>query len=384
MTTRYVRGATKVGYLNEDQELMLDSVKEFCVNELDPRVLTDLEHDVFPNDLLDRMKELGLPTMTLPEEYGGLGESMVAHVAVEKEIAKHNMTMALVGTNCVVASLVIRMATQEQKDKYLDSLVANPAGFAFTEPVAGSDAAGIQTTAVRDGDEWVINGQKTFISFVNQCEYFFISARTNETGEGGISTFLVPSNAPGFKVGSIFHKLGMKGSDTGELFFEDLRVPQIALIGRENHGLQVALSLLDEARLGVASCAVGIAEAAFEKAVEYTKGRIAFGRPLAKNQGLQWYAAEMHTKIAAARALLFEVARAYDEGESITVGAAEAKYFATQVALDVTTKAIQMCGGYGLTDDFGVERLFRDAKTCGIIEGADEILKIVAARGAMS
>lgn len=373
-----------MSYLNEDQELMLDAVKEFAATEVRPRVLSDLEQDVFPMDLLDRVKELGLPNMVLPEEYGGLGEEMVAHVAIEKEIAKESMTLALIGTNCVVASLIIRMGTQEQKDRYLPELLENPGGFAFTEPAAGSDAAGIQTTAVKDGDEWVINGQKTFISFVNQVDYFLISALTNETGDGGISTFLVSKDAPGFKVGSLFHKLGMHGSDTGELFFEDLRVPAIALIGKENKGLHAALSLLDEARLGVASCAVGIAEAALERAIEYIKQRVAFGRPLSANQGLQWYIAEMDTKVAAARAMLFEVAKDYDEGKSITVGAARAKYFATKTASEVTDRAVQMCGGLGVTADYGVERLYRDAKMCSIIEGTDEILKIVVARAALA
>ncbi|MEG2478495.1 acyl-CoA dehydrogenase family protein, partial [Gordonibacter sp.] len=382
-TKLHIQGGA-MSYLNEDQELMLDAVREFAQTELRPRVLTELERDIFPYDLLDRMKELGLPLMAMPEEYGGLGESMVAHVAIEKEVAKENMTMALIGTNCVVASLIVRMGTQEQKDRYLPDLLETPGGFAFTEPAAGSDASGIEATAVKDGDEWVINGQKTFISFINQANYFLISARTNETGDGGISAFLVPKDTPGLKLGSIFHKLGLRGSDTGELFFEDVRVPAIAMIGKENKGLHAALSLLDEARLGVASCAVGLAEAALEKSVEYVKGRVAFGRPLATKQGLQWYAAEMETKISAARALLFEVANDYDEGRSITVGAAKAKLFATSVAVEVTDRAIQMCGGYGLIEDYGVERLYRDARTCAIIEGTDEILKIVVSRQVLS
>lgn len=369
-----------MSYLTDDQELMVASVREFCEKELEPRILTDLEEDVFPDDLLEQLKEMGLPNMTLPEEYGGLGESMVTHCAVEKELARKNLTMALIGTNCVVASLLIRMGTPEQKEIYLPKVLEHPAGFAFTEPCAGSDSAGIQTTAVLDGDEWVINGQKTFISFVNQVNYFVISARTPV----GISAFLVKKDTPGCKVGSIFNKLGMHGSDTGELFFDNMRIPANCLIGQEGKGLHAALSLLDEARLGVASCAVGIAEEALECATTYIKDRVAFGKPLSKQQGLQWYAAEMYMKIAAARSLLFDAARAYDEHENATVMAASAKHFATQVAIEVTNRAVQMCGGLGLVKDYGVERLYRDAKVCAIIEGTDEVLKIVVAREALA
>lgn len=365
-----------MSYLNEDQELMLDSVKEFVENELAPRVEQMEEQNEFPVDLLDRMKELGLTNLMLPEEYGGLAESMVLHVAIEEEIAKTSMVMAIAGTANMIADLMLRMGTPEQIEKYLPQLLEQGGGFAFTEPGAGSDSAGIETTAAPDGDEWVINGQKTWISYMNQTDFFLCSAKT----EAGVSAFLIDSKADGFTKGKPFHKLGMRGSDTGELFFDNVRVPADALIGKEGKGLHAVLGVLDEARLGVAACAVGLAESALEKAVAYAKERVAFGRPIASFQGLQWYAAEMRTKIAAARALLYQVASDYDAGRSITVGAAEAKLFASQVALDVTQRAIQMCGGVGLMDDFGLERLFRDAKVCSITEGTDEILKLVIAR----
>lgn len=373
-----------MGYLNEDQELMLDSVKELVENELRPRVQTELEKDVFPFDVYDKMKDMGLHNLMLPTEYGGAGEGMVAQVAIVKEIAKENLTMALLGVNGVVASLIVRMGTDEQKEKFLPDLVANPGGFAFTEPVAGSDIGGIQTTAVKDGDEWVINGQKTFITGINQCDWFLIAARTNETGDGGISTFLVNKNMPGFKVGSIFRKLGIHASDTGELFFEDLRVPAMNMIGKENKGMHAALGLLDEARISVGAAAIGVAEAALEKAAEYVKERIAFGKPLAAKQGLQWYAAEMYTKISAANALMYDTARKFDEGKNVTVEAAELKLFGAKVAQEVTDLAVNMCGGYGLMADFGVERLYRDAKVCSIIEGTDEVMKMVISRAALA
>lgn len=373
-----------MGYLNEDQELMLDSVKEFCEQNLDPRIFTDIEQDKFPYDLFAQMQEMGLTSLMLPKEYGGSGESMVCKSMIEKEIAHHSMSMALIGTDSSVADLVIRAGTQEQKDHYLPLLLKKPGGFAFTEPSGGSDVAAMKTTAVREGDDWVINGQKTFISFAQQCDLFLVAARTNETGKGGISTFLVPKDAEGFTVGSSFHKLGMKASDTAELFFDNVHVPASAMVGQENKGLHAVLSLLDEARLGVAAVATGIAEAAIEKAADFAKQRVAFGGPVAAKQGIQWYFADMQTKVAASRALLFEVARAYDAGEPITEGAAEAKLFASTIALEVTEKAVQICGGYGLMNDFGVERLFRDAKCCAIIEGTSEIQKLVIARACLS
>lgn len=369
--------------LNENQELMLDSVKAFCKEELTPDVIAEIENEAFPESLIGRMRDLGLPSLLLPEEYGGSAESMVCKVAIEKEIAKYNMSAAIIGTDCSVADLLLKVGTNGQKEKYLPEIIEKGAGFGFTEPTAGSDASGIQTTATRDEDGWIINGQKTFISFVNQCQYFLVSARTSGADGNGISAFLVSRDLPGFKVGSIFHKIGMKGSDTGELFFEDMHVPADAMVGPENKGLGAVLALLDEARLGTASVAVGIAEAAIEKASEFAKERIAFGGPIAKKQGIQWYFAEMDAKTSAARALLYEVASDFDQGKNITAGAAKAKWLATQTAIEVTGKAMQICGGYGLTNDFGIERLYRDAKVCSIIEGTDEILKIVISRATL-
>lgn len=372
-----------MSYLNEEQELMLESIKTFCETRIEPRI-DSIEEDIFPADLYEQMQEMGIPSLTLPEEYGGIGESAVFKTIVEETIARSSMSLALIGTDCSVAHLILRCGTPEQIETYLPLLLEKPGGFAFTEPSGGSDVAAISTTAIKDGNEWIINGQKTFISFVNECDYFLVAARTNETGEGGLSTFLVPKTANGFRVGSIFHKLGMKASDTGELFFDDVRVPDSALIGRENKGMYAVLSLLDEARLGVAAVALGLAEEAMARAANFAKERIVFGSPVAAKQGIQWYFAEMSTKIEAARALVMRVAADLDAARPISVGAAQAKLFATEVALEATSKAVSICGGYGLMDDYGVERLFRDAKCCQIIEGTSEILKLVIARDALA
>ena len=334
-----------MAYLNEDQELILDSVKEFCAEVLAPRVETDLEKEQFPVDVLEQMREMGFPNCSIAEEWGGLGESMVLHVAMEIEVAKTNLAMALAGCSNPIATVISHVGTEEQKEYFMPRLIAGGGGLGFTEPVAGSDSNGIQSVAVKDGNEWVINGQKTFISYLGILDWYLVSARTNETGEGGISAFMVHKDTPGFKLGSMFEKMGMRGSMTGELFLEDVRVPEMNLIGQENHGLRGVLAVLDEARIGTASAAVGIAEAAMEKAVDFAKERIAFGRPIATFQGLQWYFAEMQTKIDAARELLMKVARDFDEGKSVTVGAAEAKLFAAEVACFVTDRAVQICGG---------------------------------------
>ena len=365
----------------EEQQLMINIAKEFVRDKLVPRI-NDLENDKFPADLFDELHDLGFVNMMLPEEYGGLGEKMVTHMAIVEEFAKESLTMAIVCNANMISELLIDFATDEQKKIFFPrySEGRHMAGFAFTEPTAGSDAGGIQSTAVKDGDDWIINGQKTFISYLHQCSGFLVSARTNETDEGGISTFLVEKDWPGVEVGSIFHKLGMRGSETGELFFKNVRVPSIYMIGTENWGLPLVLKVLDEARLAVAMCGVGIAQGAMEKAIAFIKQREQFGKKISSFQGIKWYVAEMDAQISAARALVYDVANDYDRGRFITEGAAKAKFYAAQVAHDVTEKAIQLCGGYGLVNDFGLERYYRDAKILSITEGTSEILKTIVAR----
>lgn len=369
-------------FLNEDQQLMVQNAREFAEEEIRPRVRAIEETDEFPHDLIEKLRELGYLSMYLPEEYGGLGEKLVTHMAIVEEFARVNFMMGVVGNQSMISEMLVDVATEEQKAKFFPKYSEEGAfaGFAFTEPTAGSDSAGIKTTAVKDGDDWIINGQKTFISYIVACEAFLVSARTNETGNGGISTFFVEKNTPGVKVGSIFKKLGFRGSDTGELFFENVRVPAINMIGPENKGLSVVLGVLNTARMAIAACGVGIAQGAFEKAVEFVKQREQFGKPVCKNQGVQWYLAEMETKIEAARALVYSVAEQHDAGKSIISGAAQAKLFAAEMAQEVTKMAVQLCGGYGLVDDFDLERYYRDAMILSITEGTSEIMKIVISR----
>lgn len=368
--------------LNEEQTLMVNIAREFAVNEVRPRIKDIEEKNEFPYDLYCRMCELGFRDLCIPTEYGGLGESMVTHMAVSEEISKENLMLSILGTANSIAETMIDVCTPQQKEKFLPKYIGGTAmtGLAFSEPTAGSDAAGIQTTAVRDGDYWIINGQKTFISYLKLGADYLVSARTNETGNGGISTFLVENDRPGFEVGSIFHKLGFHGSDTGELFLKNVRVPVINMIGKENKGLHMVFKALDIARMGTAIGAVGLAQGAYEKALAFVKERVQFGRTIASNQGIQWYLAEMETSIQAARALVYEAAHIYDTGLPVTKAAAMAKLNASEMAINVTSRAVQLCGGYGLTNDFGIERYYRDAKVTTLVEGTSEILKIVISR----
>ncbi|WP_165045489.1 acyl-CoA dehydrogenase family protein [Adlercreutzia sp. ZJ138] len=367
-------------YLTEDEQLIIDAAEEFRSDVLEPRVMTDLEREICPMDVLEQMRELGFTNASVPEEAGGFGGSMTLQCALDATISQASLAMAFMGCSNPIATLLARVGTPEQIELFMPGLLSGQGGLGFTEPNAGSDSSGITTTAVKDGDEWVINGQKTFISYINVFDYFLVSALTNETEPGGASVFLVHKDTPGFKVGSMFHKIGLHGSNTGELFFEDMRVPAINMIGKENHGLRYVLAVLDSCRLANAACAIGIAQGALEKATMFAKQRVTFGKPICKHQGISWYFAEMEARLSAARSLVFDVARDCDEGKNITAGAAKAKWIAGQTAMFVTDRAIQICGGYGLTEDFGVARLFRDARVIPIVEGTDEVLKIVISR----
>jgi alkylation response protein AidB-like acyl-CoA dehydrogenase len=358
---------------------MIDSIREFNEKKVAPLV-PEIEKDHFPRELLDEMSELGLFGLSIPEEWEGSGESMVMQCAVIEELAKECFTVSWIASATLVQKAIIYMGADEQKAKLLPPLLNHPVAFAVTEPGAGTDVSAMTTSAVKDGDEWVINGQKTFISFVDQADYVAVFAKTHETGDGGISMFLVPKDTPGFKVGSVFEKIGAHGSGTAELFLEDVRVPAMNLIGRENKGMRIALSLLDEARVTVAAGAVGICERAIEVSAGYIKQRVAFGKPLATKQGLQWYLAEMKARTDAAKALVMQAARNFDEGDPVALDAASAKLIATRTALFVVDKAVELCGGMGLVKDFGLERLYRDAKVLTIVEGTDEVMKMVISR----
>lgn len=366
--------------LTEEQQLMINMAKEFAMNEVRPRAKEIDQKDERPDDLLARAGELGLRGILIPEEWGGLGAGITTQVLIMEELSKEGFIGGSLANN-LGAIPISKLGTQRQKEKYLAKLASGEfhMGFAFTEASAGSDAANIQTTAIRDGDEWVLNGTKIYISNI-KSDAFLVSALTNETAPGGISSFIVEKTFPGYSIGGHYRKIGMHGSDTAELYLKNCRVPAENMMGIENKGLHVVLSALDVGRLNIAAMSLGLAQGAFERSVTYVKQRVQFGRPLAELQVIQHYAADMLTEIEVARAMLYRAAMLADDDQPFSLEASIAKLYASEMACRVTDRAIQICGGYGLIEDGGIERYFRDARVMPIVEGSSEIQKMIIAR----
>ncbi len=367
-------------FISEEQQLMINIAKEFAVNEVRPRVKEVDSTDQRPQDLVDRVAELGLRGIMISEEWGGLGAGLTTQVMIVEEMAKEGYISGSLINNMMALPL-LKVGTQQQKEKYLEKLAAGEyyMGFAFTEASAGSDASNIQTTAVKDGDEWILNGTKIFISIIHS-DAFLVSARTNETHPGGISAFIVEKDYPGFSTGGHYKKIGLHGSDTGELYLKNCRVPAENMMGKENKGLNVVFTALDVGRMNIAAIALGMAQGAFDRATAYAQQRIQFGRPISQFQAIQHYAADMLAQIEVSRAMIYKTAQMYDSGESIARDSAICKLYATEMACRVTDRAIQICGGYGLTEDGEIERYFRDARVLPIVEGTSEIQKMIIAR----
>jgi len=366
--------------LTEEQELMINIAKEFAVNEIRPRAKEIDRTDERPHDLIKRAAELGLRGIMIPEEWGGLGAGVTTQIRIVEELSKEGYIGGSLANN-MIAEPLLACGSLMQKEKYLRRVAAGEyyMGFAFTEASAGSDASAIETTAVKDGDEWVLNGTKIFISGINN-DAFLVSAKTNETAPGGISSFLVEKDFPGYSVGGHYRKIGLHGSDTAEIYLKNCRVPAENMIGVENKGLHVVLSALDVGRLNVAAIACGLAQGAFVRAVEYAKQRVQFGKPISQFQIIQHYAADMLKDIEINRAMLYHAAALADAKQPFAMEASIAKLSATEMACRVTDRAIQICGGYGLTEDGDVERYFRDARVLPIVEGTSEIQKMIIAR----
>ncbi len=366
--------------ITEEQQLMINIARDFAVNEVRPRAREVDATDERPHDLFKRAAELGLRGILIPEEWGGLGAGLLTQAMISETLAREGYVGASLVNN-LMATPILKAGTQQQKEKYLQKLASGEIamGFGFTEASAGSDAASIETTAVKDGDTWILNGTKIFISMIH-ADAFLVSAKTNETAPGGISSFIVEKDSPGFSVGGHYKKLGMHGSDTADLYLKNCRVPAENMMGVENKGLHVVLSALDIGRMNIATAALGLAEGAFERAVAYARQRVQFGKPIAHFQVIQHYAADMLKDIELVKALIYRTAASYDAGESISRESAICKLAATEMACRVTDRAVQICGGYGLTEDGGIERYFRDARVLPIVEGTNEIQKMIIAR----
>jgi butyryl-CoA dehydrogenase len=371
--------------LNEEQEMFRKTIREFAEKEIMPRAQEiDLKGE-FPWDIIRKMADLGLMGLPFPEEYGGAGGDAISYAIAVEEIARASGSVAITYSAHIslACSPIYLFGTEEQKKKYLIPMARGEkiGAFGLTEPGAGSDAAAIKTRAVLDGDEWVINGQKIFITNGSIADVVVIAAVTDPAkGKRGISNFIIEKGTPGFRVGREEDKMGLRGSVTSELIFENCRVPKENLLGKEGEGYKQFLITLDGGRIGIGAMAVGLGMAALEAAAKYAKERVQFGQPIAEFQAIQWMIADMATELEAARLLVLRAAWLKDQGRRFTKEAAMAKLFASEAAVRACYKAIQIHGGYGYTKDYPVERFYRDARLTTIGEGTSEIQRLVIAR----
>lgn len=374
--------------LTREQELVRQMVREFAVNEVKPIAAEIDETERFPMENVKKMAELGMMGIPFPKELGGAGGDVLSYIIAVEELSKVCGTTGVIlsAHTSLCTSLIYENGTQAQKEKYLVPLAKGEkiGAFGLTEPGAGTDAAGQQTTAVLDGDNYILNGSKIFITNGGVADTFIVFAMTDKSqGTRGISAFIVEKGFPGFSIGKKEDKLGIRASSTTELIFENCIVPKENLIGKEGKGFGIAMKTLDGGRIGIAAQALGIAEGAYEETIKYVKERKQFGRSLSAFQGLQWMIAEMETKIEAAKLLVYKAAWLKQNKLPYSVDAAKAKLFAAEVAMDVTTKAVQLHGGYGYTKEYPVERMMRDAKITEIYEGTSEVQKMVIAGAAL-
>ena len=374
--------------LTREQELVRQMVKEFAVNEVKPIAAEIDETERFPMENVKKMGELGMMGIPFPKELGGSGGDVLSYIIAVEELSKVCATTGVIlsAHTSLCASLLYENGTPAQKEKYLVPLAKGEkiGAFGLTEPGAGTDAAGQQTTAILDGDNYILNGSKIFITNGGVADTFIVFAMTDKSqGTRGISAFIVEKDFPGFSIGKKEDKLGIRASSTTELIFEDCVIPKENLVGKEGKGFGIAMKTLDGGRIGIAAQALGIAEGAYDEAVKYMKERKQFGRALSAFQGLQWMISEMNTKIEAARHLVYKAAWLKKNKLPYGVDAARAKLFAAEVAMEVTTKAVQIHGGYGYTKDYPVERMMRDAKITEIYEGTSEVQKMVISGAAL-
>lgn len=369
----------------EDQVELRRAVRDFAEKEIVPFASEWDENESFPAEAIKKIGELGFLGVVFPEEYGGAGLSYMDYALVVEELARADASVGITVSAHIslCSNHIYEQGTEEQKQKYLTRLAAGEwlGGWSLTEPNAGSDAGGTQTTAVLDGDEWVLNGSKTFTTNGTVCDVAIAMAVTGkEKGKHGISAFIIPKGTTGFRPGKKERKLGHRASDTSEMIFENCRVPKENLLGDQGEGFVASLKVLDGGRIGIASLALGIAQASFECARDYAKERRQFGKPIGSFQAIRFKLSDMATQIDAARLLIQRAAYLKDQGKRVTKEGAMAKLFASEVAVRAAEEAVQILGGYGYTRDYPAERYYRDAKLTTIGEGTSEIQRMVIAR----
>ena len=370
--------------LTPEQKSLRELAHEFAEKEIRPKAAEYDEHSTHPEDVLAKAHEVGLMNLHIPEEYGGLGLGVFDGMLAGEELAWGCAGIAVsIVVNTLGAAPVVLAGTEEQKREWLPPLLEAPilCSFGLTEPNAGSDVSGIQTTAVRQGDEYVLNGSKMFITNAGHAAWTVVFASTDrDKGHRGLSAFVVPMDAEGVVIEKHLDKMGQRATDTSAIAFQDVKVPAANRLGEEGEGFKIAMRTLDFTRPGTAAGAIGVARAAYEHAVEYARERIQFGEPIAMNQGVNFLIADMAAEIEAARLLTWQAAWLLDQGRRSTLQSSFAKRFAADTAMKVTTDAVQIFGGYGYIKEYPVEKLMRDAKLFQIYEGTSQIQRLVIAK----
>ncbi|MGR3766169.1 acyl-CoA dehydrogenase [Rossellomorea sp. NS-SX7] len=365
----------------EEQQMMRKMVRDFAETEIQPFV-EKMEEGHFPSEILNKMAELGLMGITIPEKYGGSEMDFTSYIIAIHELSKVSATIGVILSvhTSVGTNPILYFGNEEQKQKYIPKLASGEylGAFCLTEPSAGSDAKSLKTKAEKRGDHYVLNGSKVFITNGGEADTYIVFAVTDPSkGSRGVSAFIVEKDTPGLIIGKDEHKMGLHGSRTVQLTFEDMKVPVENLLGQEGEGFKIAMANLDVGRIGIAAQALGIAEGAFDYATAYAKERVQFGKPIAAQQGIGFKLADMATAVEGSKLLVYRAADLRAQGISCGKEASMAKLFASKTAVEVTTEAIQVYGGYGYTKEYPVERLFRDAKVTEIYEGTSEIQRMV-------
>jgi butyryl-CoA dehydrogenase len=371
--------------LSEEHEMIRKMVRDFAKNEVEPTAAERDEEERFDRAIFDQMGELGLCGIPWPEEYGGIGGDYLGYVIAVEELSRvcGSVGVTLSAHTSLAGWPIFKFGNEEQKQKFLRPMAEGKkmGAYGLTEPGSGSDASNMKTTAKKDGDHYIINGSKIFITNAGEAEIYVVFARTDiEAGYKGVSAFIVEKGTPGFSFGKKEKKLGIRSSPTLEIIFEDCRVPAENLLGKEGDGFMIAMMTLDGGRNGIAAQAVGIAQGALDASVNYAKERKQFGKPIGVNQGIGFKLADMATKVEAARLLTYQAAWRESEGLPYGKESAMSKLFAGDIAMEVTTEAVQVFGGYGYTKEYPVERYMRDAKITQIYEGTQEIQRLVISK----
>jgi alkylation response protein AidB-like acyl-CoA dehydrogenase len=386
MATLTQQGSSTMNFnYNENQKMIADMIRKFGEEHIRPKMMEWDEAQIFPVEVFKKLGELGLMGVLVPTEYGGSGFTYDEYITTIVEVSKicGSIGLSLAAHNSLCTGHILYFGTEEQKKKYLPKLATAEwiGAWGLTETATGSDAGGMMTTAVKDGDHYIINGSKNFITHAISGNVAVVIVRTGEKGDShGMTAFIVEKGTPGFKSGKKENKLGMRASETAELIFTDCKVHKSQMLGKEGEGFIQAMKVLDGGRISIASLSVGIAKGAFEAAIKYSKERRQFGKSISEFQAIAFKLADMATQIEAAELLTFQAGDLKNKGEKMSKQGAFAKYYASEVAVRVSTEAVQIFGGYGYTKDFPAEKYYRDSKLCTIGEGTSEVQKMVIAR----